>query len=174
MKHLTREIVITVLIALVIFLAVHFTLQSFKVKGDSMLPSLQSGQYLLINKVVYSFSSQHRGEVVVFHPPVNSEDVYIKRIIGLPGETIEITRGKVYINGEPLDEPYIEEEAVYDYPPYLIPPGHYFVLGDNRNGSSDSRRWGPVPEENIIGKAWLCYWPPGDWEIVPSYSLATN
>lgn len=180
MKYLTREILIAALIIVALFLALRFTLQSYEVKGSSMEPNIYEGQYFLVNKAVYFFRSPHRGDVVVCHRPIKSEDVYIKsedvyikRVIGLPGETIEITKGKVYINGEPLEEPYLEE-FMHDYHRCEIPDNHYFVLGDNRDGSSDSRAWGPVPEGYIVGKAWLCYWPSSEWGLAPNYSLAMD
>jgi len=196
MKSALREIVETILLALILFLAVRAVVQNFKVDGSSMEPSLHSGQYLLVNKAIY-FSLEtsklkkwlpflqdtfdrdtyvlhppERGDVVVFRFPRDPSRDFIKRIIAVPGDTVEIRSGRVYVNGVRLEEPYIIEGPTYSIDRVVIPEGNYFVLGDNRNNSSDSHVWGVVPRENIIGKAWISYWPMSDWGMVPNYSLA--
>jgi len=171
MRFKLREILVVVLLAAVIFLLLQSTLQSFKVEGFSMEPSFHHGQYLVVVKAVYWFGDPQRGEVIVFRSLENPDRDLIKRVIALPGETVEINEGKVYIDGAPLEEDYILEEPQYTYPSRQVPPDLYFVLGDNRNSSSDSHVWGMLPGEYIIGKAWLCYWPLSEWQLIPNYSF---
>ena len=165
-----RGILITLAIALIIFLLAQAMMQSVKVVGASMEPSLHNGQYIVVSKAAYWFHPPRRGDIIVFHSPQNEEQDIIKRVIATPGETVEIRDGTVYINGSPLDEPYIAEEPYYNLPLQKVPEDSYFVLGDNRNHSSDSHIWGVVPEGNIVGKAWICYWPPSEWQSVPNHS----
>jgi len=191
-----RELAETFVLALLIFLVVRAALQNFRVEGSSMDPSLHNGQYLIINKAIYTrinldtfskfipfidpgdnpvrylFRAPQRGDVVVFRFPGNPDRDFIKRIIGEPGDTVEVKEGTVYIDGAPLDEPYITSKPTYTYGPAEVPPKNYFVLGDNRNNSYDSHAWGFVPEENIIGQAWLSYWPTDFWGLVPNKDLA--
>jgi signal peptidase I len=164
------EITGTLIIALIIFLGVHFTLESRQVDGTSMEPSLYTGQRVLVCKAAYWFGDPHRGDVIVFRMPGEPDRVLIKRIIGLPGDRLEISEGHVYIGDEILEEPYINEQSNVAHSSVEVPMGYYFVMGDNRGSSSDSRNWGPVPRENIIGKAWLCYWPLSAWHLVSGYS----
>jgi signal peptidase I len=176
MRRLFRDILITLIIAIVIFLLLQFTVQSFIIIGSSMQPNFEEGERLVINKLVYRLHQPERGDVIVFHPPGNQQADYIKRVIGLPDESVEIKGGKVYIhkedgNVEQLVEPYITELATRDFRGDKIPENEYFVLGDNRNHSNDSRNFGSVSREKIIGKAWLSIWPPSEWGVVPDYSL---
>jgi signal peptidase I len=166
-----REIVGTIILALVIFVLLQTAFQTFIVIGNSMEPSLQWTQRLLINKAAYHFHEPERGDVIVFHPVDQQQDDYIKRIIALPGDTVEIEKETVYVNGTPLDEPYIKEPPNYTMYQKEVPDDNYFVLGDNRNNSNDSHNGWTVPRENIIGKAWLSIWPPNQWGIVADYSL---
>ena len=171
MKAFLRDIVITLILTMIIFVVVQNTIQVSIVSGSSMEPDLHNGERILVNKVGYSFHQPERGDVVIFHPPRNSESTpFIKRIIGLPGDTVEIKGGKVYINGSPLDEPYIEDPPNYTLSQRKIQPDNYFVLGDNRNNTSDSHIWGTVPRENIIGEALLSLWPPQQWGLAPNHS----
>jgi signal peptidase I len=137
-----------------------------------MEPSLHDGQRLLINKAVYFFREPEAGEVIVFKAPKNPRDEYIKRIVASPGNTVEIKMGVVYVNGSPLDEPYIKDQPSYTLQAKKVPENEYFVLGDNRNNSNDSHKGWTVPRQNIVGKAWLVIWPPGQWGLVTSYPLA--
>lgn len=135
----------------------------------SMLPTLQINDRLIIDKVSYRFKDPHRGDIIVFTPPDSAslctgqpppiKDAYIKRVIGLPGESVEVREGKVYINKQPLQEKYIEEIPHYPYGPAVVPQNSYLVLGDNRNQSCDSHYWGYVPKPNIIGRAIVRFWP---------------
>jgi signal peptidase I len=179
MKAILREVGLTLILAIVIFLILQFTVQSFVIVGSSMEPNFHEGERLLINKVVYKFNQPERGEVIIFHPRSNQQADYIKRVIGLPGESVEIKDGVVYIHEEdgsvfPLAESYIAEPASRDFKGDKIPENEYFVLGDNRNNSNDSRSTGvrTVPGEDIIGKAWFSYWPPSEWGLIRHYPLA--
>jgi len=167
-----RDIVITLILAVVIFLLLQFTVQSFIIIGSSMQPNFQDGERLVINKLVYRLREPARGEVIVFLPPNGQQPDYIKRIIGLPGETVEVKDGVVYIDDHPLDEPYqLNELPKYTLSKQIVPSNEYFVLGDNRNNSNDSHNGWTVPRQNIIGKAWLSIWPPSKLGIIPGYSL---
>jgi signal peptidase I len=191
---LAWELLQTIVLTLAIFLGVRAIVQNFRVEGASMEPTLQTGQYLLINKapyfhiegtpfdhllpsshqgsIDYPFGGPQRGDVVVFRAPTQPDKDFIKRIIGLPGDTILVKNGQVFVNGEALDEPYIHFPATYTFPfdgqPRQVPDGNYFVLGDNRPNSSDSHLGWFVPVDNLIGKAWVSYWPPPAWGVMPS------
>ena len=174
MRAFLREILVIIIVAIVIFFLLQATVQKSSVNGYSMEPGLQDGQQLLINKVVYYFHEPERGDVIILHPPPPyspKATPFIKRIIALPGDTIEVKNGAVYVNGSKLDEPYIKEPPTYNFQQKKIPENEYFVLGDNRNNTNDSHNSWTVPRQNIIGKAWLSIWPPGEWGLVPNYSL---
>jgi signal peptidase I len=188
------ELLQTIVLTLAIFLGVRSVVQNFRVEGASMEPTLQTGQYLLISKASYFhvegtpldkllptthqgstdylFGGPQRGDVVVFRAPTQPDKDFIKRVIGLPGDTILVKNGVVYVNGEALDEPYIHFPATYTYPfdgqPRQVPDGNYFVLGDNRPNSSDSHLGWWVPVDNLVGRAWVSYWPPTDWGLMPA------
>ncbi len=149
-------------------LLITYVVQAFKVQGTSMAPELIDRERILVNKFVYSFRSIERGDVVVFWYTEDPDVSFIKRVIGLSGDTIEIIKGEVLVNGEPLDEPYVEPEHAdrRSFPAEEVRPGHYFVLGDNRRGSNDSRSWGFVPRRYIYGKAFLRIWPPGEFGFI--------
>ncbi|RME85818.1 MAG: signal peptidase I [Caldilineae bacterium] len=162
-----REMVETVLPAVLIALLIHlFLAQATRVEGYSMEPTLYGHQRLVIEKISYHLHPPHRGDIVVLRVPGYGQDMLIKRVIGLPGETIEIKDGVVFINGQILPEPYLDGSARGNYPSTLIPPDYYFVMGDNRNNSNDSRSFGPVPRDAIVGRAWLRYWPPYELGLV--------
>jgi signal peptidase I len=165
-----REIGIIVLIAVAVFALLRVTLQGYTVQYSCMLPNIEDGEWVMVSKASYFFSDPERGEVVVFDPPNDSEFPYIKRIIGLPGETVEVKDGKVLINNVAIDESYIKEPPHYTMAAREIPADEYFVLGDNRNNANDSHRGWTVPRDSIIGKAWFVYWPPGKWQLVKHYS----
>lgn len=150
-----------------------FVAEPHKVSGSSMVPNFHDGDYIITNKLAMRFSPPERGEVVILQNPKNPDQVFIKRIIALPGEQINISGGQVYINNNPLSEPYlpsgtstqagaflVENEAI------VIPDGQYFLMGDNRNGSSDSREWGLVRKELLIGQALFRYWPPQKFNLI--------
>jgi signal peptidase I len=169
-----RELIETLILTLVIFLLIRFAVQNFRIEGYSMEPNFHDGQFWFVNKLLYLFRPPERGDVIVFIPPNNSSRDFIKRVIGLPGDTVEVINGVVYVNGGKLDEDYPLNPATYSAPPTIVPPGEYFVLGDNRNYSSDSHSWGTVAVDKIIGKAWVSYWPPQLIGLVPDYSYAAS
>lgn len=161
------DLIEVVVFAISIFLFIYLlVLQPHKIKGQSMEPNFSNGEYLLTDKITYRLREPKRGDVIVFKAPGTNGDEFIKRIIGLPGEKILIKSGKIYINGQELKEDYLPE-ATFTYggqflregEEKIIPEGHFFVLGDNRNASSDSRTWGFISQKAITGRAWLIYWP---------------
>jgi signal peptidase I len=166
-RPLWREWVETLLATLLIFLFVEsFVVQGFKVYGSCMEPNLYTGERLLGNKLIYRVDGIHRGDIVVFRPPHRPDTPFIKRVIGLPGEILEIHHNQVYINSHRLDEPYLRLAWHDDRPAERIAPGMLFVMGDNRDDSSDSRSWGELPLQNIQAKAWLRYWPLSRLEVL--------
>ena len=191
-RALVREALQTLLLALVLFVSLHTLGLNVRVEGASMQPGFHDGQHLLVNKLVYFHFDRHvlghllgrrqgdpeavylfhpprRGDVIILTPPGGSDSPYVKRVIALPGETVAVRDGTVYVDGRALDEPYIADPARYTYPvgasgdiAFTVPAGSVFVLGDNRNHSTDSHVFGPVPLDDVIGQAAVSYWPPGD------------
>lgn len=156
--------ILTLVLALLISLGARtYVAEARWIPSTSMLPTLEIGDRLLIEKVSYKINGISRGDIVVFHAPPASrmEEVMIKRVIGLPGDTVSIKKGIVYINGTPLEEPYELEKPREDFKPFKVPERSFFVLGDNRNNSFDSRFWGVVPEDLVIGKALARFYPLG-------------
>jgi signal peptidase I len=163
-----REVVETIVFTLLIYVLVRtFLFENYRVLGRSMDPTLENNQFLVVNKLDYRLHDPERGDIVVFHDLHSGGRKLIKRVIGLPGEVLEIRNGRVFINGHPLAEPYLTVPVRYTRPPSPIPDDEYFVLGDNRNNSSDSHHWGTLPHQNIVGKAWISYWPPRLWGAIP-------
>lgn len=202
-RSIVRELLETAIFILLVFLIVRGVVQNFKIEGQSMEPNLHSGQYILVNKivyfhfdmnaplrllpgyadltprVVYPFTMPNRGDVVVFEYPRDFSKDYIKRVIALPGETVEIRDGLVYVNGELVDEPYLQGaptscrvEDACARGPVTVRPGTIFVMGDNRSNSSDSREWNELPLDRVIGRAWVSYWPQDQWGVIdtPTYA----
>lgn len=157
----------TIVVALAIFVVIYlFLVQPHQVKGNSMVPNFIDGEYILTDKISYRLNPPQHGDVVVFKAPKDHEVDYIKRIIGTPADVVRVSDGKVYLNNEPLNESFLPSDYVTNPGIFarsdedlIVPPNEYFVLGDNRSHSSDSREWGFVKKEEIIGKAWLRYWP---------------
>jgi signal peptidase I len=171
MKVFFKELAITIGLALAIFLLLQTTIQSSIVEGSSMQPTLENGQRLIVVKANYYFSQPQRGDIIVVHPPIATEKQWVKRVIGIPGDTVEIKDRIVYVNGSALAEPYINDEPNYTMKPYIVEENHYFVLGDNRNNSTDSHlRW-TVTKNSIVGEAWLRFWPLNQWGIVHGYPI---
>jgi len=169
-SHLAREIVETLALTLIIFLVIHFTIQNYQVDGSSMESSLHNNEYVLVNKQAYLFQPPARGDVIVFYWPVDTTKDLIKRVIGLPGDTIVTTSSTVQVDGVVLHEPYVKVPFNLEGRQWVVPPNDYFVMGDNRQFSDDSRDWGFVPKSYIIGKAVMIYWPLGNWQFINTYS----
>ncbi len=165
---LFREIAETLLLTLFIFWIVNTATGRFRIEGHSMLPTLQEGEYVIINKLSYYLEDPERGDIIVLNFPNDRSRDFIKRIVGIPGDHIEINNGIVEINGISLDEPFINAQPNYSGS-WDVPEGQYFVLGDNRNNSSDSHNWSYLPEDDIVGKAWIIYWGPENWGLIPHY-----
>ena len=170
---LLRELVETVVLSLVIFLLIRQVVQNYRIESHSMEPTFYEGQFILVNKLAYRFGAPHRGDVIVFHNPNNTNEDYIKRVIGLPGDTVEIQGQSVLINGGRLDEPYEMNELRPDtyFGPYLVEPDHLFVMGDNRPNSKDSRSFGQLSSDLVVGKAWVRVWPISKFGAVSHYDL---
>ena len=170
---LLRELVETIVLSLIIFLLIRQVVQNYRIESHSMQPNFYEGEFILVNKLAYRVGTPERGDVLVFHNPNNEEEDYIKRIIGLPGDTLEIRDSVVYINGESLMEEYPHNEIprAVTYGPIVIEPDHLFVMGDNRPQSQDSRVFGPLSEDLIVGKAWVRVWPFNKFGIIQHYDL---
>ena len=155
-----RDLAFSVLLAVILIV---FIYQPVKVEGTSMMPVLTDQERIFINKFTYRFGAGNidRGDLVVFFFPLDRSKSYIKRVIGIPGDTVQIDKGTVYVNGEPLNEPYVPDEYRdgQSLPAVTVPSDHYFVLGDHRTSSNDSRAWGTVDRKDIYGKAVFVYWP---------------
>ena len=171
-SHLAREIIETVALTLLIFAVIRFAVQNYLVDGISMQPGLNSNEYVLVNKLAYLFQGPQRGDVIVFHWPLDTNKDLIKRVIGLPGDVITTNSTSVLVNGVVLKEPYlpfINGPANPIAKVWKVGPNQYFVMGDNRQYSDDSRSWGMVPRNFIVGKAVMVYWPLGDLQIINTY-----
>ncbi|MCC7162511.1 MAG: signal peptidase I [Anaerolineae bacterium] len=153
---------------------IRFAIENYRIEGYSMEPNFHDGQFLLVNKLQYLLAPPERGDVIIFRYPLNPKKNFIKRVIGLPGEKVEIRAGKVFVNGVRVQESYPFNFADYDYGPITVGEDEYFVLGDNRPESSDSHSWGLLPTKDLIGKAWISYWPPEEWGVVPHFSYAAD
>ncbi|VAW42921.1 Signal peptidase I [hydrothermal vent metagenome] len=171
-EFVVREIVETLLLTFFIFWLVNSFVGRYRIDGNSMNPTLANEQYLLINNFSYYLNEPDRGDIIVFLHP-NSDLNLIKRVIGLPGDHIKIRERTVSVNGVLLNEPYIQADPTYSGD-WTVPEDAYFVLGDNRNSSSDSHSWGFLPEENVLGKALIIYWPIPDWAEVPHFNYSLN
>ena len=167
-----REITIILLIAFVLFLGFRLIIEGYSVRYLSMTPNVNEGDWILASKVSYYVGDPERGDVAVLWPPVSSEYPFIKRVVGLPGEKIEIRDGKVFINGDRLMEDFKHAKPNYTLYEKTIPEDEYFVLGDNRNHSNDSHTWGSVPRENFIGKAIIRYWPLDALGLIEHYNYS--
>jgi signal peptidase I len=158
-RRILLETIETITLALVLFLVINFLSARIRVDGSSMEPNFHNGDYVVVNRLAYRAGDITRGDVVVFPYPNNPEIDYIKRVIGLPGDRVAIYDGNVYVNGSAITEPYLMEPPFGNYGEHIVPEGSVFVLGDNRNNSEDSRSWGFLAIEDIIGKAVFRYFP---------------
>lgn len=165
------DVLETLILAVILFLGINAISARIRVDGTSMEPSLANGEFIIVNKLAYKLGTPSYGDVVVFQFPRNPNQEYIKRIIGLPGDTVHISNGHVYVNEQEFNEPYIAAPPSYSGT-WIVPNDNIFVLGDNRNNSSDSHTWGPVPYENLVGKAVFIYWPLDELGLLPSYDYA--
>jgi signal peptidase I len=163
------DVLETLVLSVLLFLGINAISARIRVDGSSMEPSLHSGEFVIVNRMAYKFGEPEHGDVVVFHFPGDPDQEYIKRIIGLPGDLIRVQEGKVFINNQVIDEPYIAANPRYQGE-WSVPADHIFVLGDNRNNSSDSHNFGAVPMVNVIGEAFFIYWPPTNWGTITPYS----
>ncbi len=154
-----RDIMEVFLLTLILFFTLRAVFLNFRIMGTSMLPTLHDGEYVFVYRLAYWRHPPRRGDIIVFRHPYNPKRTLIKRVIGLPGETVSVHDGQVYINGRPLPEPYILASPHYTVPPVTVGQDEVYVLGDNRNNSSDSHAWGLLKQEFIIGKAVWRYWP---------------
>ena len=192
MRVVIREIIETIILSLLLFIGIQFAVQTYQVEGASMRPTLSGGQYLLVNKIVYRHlnvgsatnavsngDSAQDGRIFPFHPPQHGEVVifsfpddpsrdFVKRVIGIPGDTVEIRGGQTFVNGARVNEPYAELDQYDQMDARKVPSNSFFVMGDNRSHSNDSRDWGTVPMENIVGRAWVRYWPPHQIHVFPT------
>ena len=169
-KRFLLDLLETVGLALIMFVVINSVSARVRVDGSSMLPTLQDREFLLVDKVAYQLGTPSRGDIVVFHSTTEADKDLVKRIIGLPGDSVVISSGHVSVNGQRLDEAYIAAAPNYSGE-WRVPAGSLFVLGDNRNDSSDSHMWGYLPEQNVIGKALLIYWPPPEWAMINHVKL---
>lgn len=174
-SRLLREVIETILLTLLVFTVVKVTVQPYRIDGPSMEPGLHTNEYVLVNLLAYRFGSPQRGDVIVFHPPIDPSEQYIKRVIGIPGDTVTITATEVFVDNVELKEPYVYPLAPGEFgsttilSQVKIPAGEYFVLGDHRDNSTDSRVFGPVKAQNIIGKAEFVLWPINTIHVIDTY-----
>lgn len=165
-RRVFTDILETVVLSVLLFLGINAISARIRVESISMQPTLFAGDFVIVNKLAYNLGEPKRGDIIIFHyPPDPGREPYIKRVIGLPGDTIRVDTGKVYVNETALVESYISAPPSYTGS-WNVPEDNLFVLGDNRNSSSDSHSWGMVPLENVIGKAEVIYWPPSDWALL--------
>jgi signal peptidase I len=167
------EVLQTILIAVAFYFAIDAVIDRVEVFNVSMEPTVVQGEVIFVNKLAYKFGEVKRGDIVTFHFPLDPEIDYIKRAIGLPGDEVSINGGKVYVNGIELVEPYLHGITSGD-DAWIVPDGMYFVMGDNRMDSADSRNWGFVPQEDLIGKALAVYWPVTHIRVLGHYELLSQ
>ncbi len=159
------DIIETLVLAVVLFVGINLVSARVRVDGFSMRPTLEDGEFVLVNKMSYRFGEVERGDIIVFHFPLNPSEELIKRVIGLPGDRVLVENNQVFVNGQMLNEAYIAQAPLYSGQ-WTVEEGTLFVLGDNRNNSNDSKDWGFLPHENVVGKAVLIYWPPPMWSLL--------
>lgn len=171
---MVRETVETVGLALIIFLIIRVGIQNYRIEGASMEPNFHDGEYLIVNKLAYRLGEYERGDVIVFKYPNDPSKDYIKRVIGLPGDTVEIRSGQLFVNSVQIEEPYEHMPNARDESPVVVEPGHLYVMGDNRPASSDTRSWGQLGQEFVIGQAWLAIWPFEQAGLVEHHPIIVN
>lgn len=166
------DILETLILSAILFLGINAVSARIRVDGSSMEPTLHSGEFVIVNKLSYTIGQPHRGDVIIFHFPQDTTQEYIKRVIGLPGDRVAVKNGEVRVNDRAIDEPYIAAPPIYETE-LTVPEDSLFVLGDNRNNSSDSHNWGTVPMDFVVGKAVFVYWPPNSWGTIDHISIAS-
>ena len=172
LRQFLLDVVETLALSLILFLGINAISARIRVESISMQPTLYAGDFIIVSKLAYKLGEPGRGDIIIFHyPPDPNREPYIKRVIGLPGDTIRVSSGDVFVGDVMLDEPYISDSPDYDGT-WIVPEDSLFVLGDNRNSSSDSHSWGMVPLDNVIGKAEVVYWPPTDWQLLNEATAA--
>lgn len=171
-KRFILDLIETLILSVVLFLLINAVTARVRVDGSSMRPTLNDGEFILVNRMAYKFTKPKRGEIIVFRSPITPDEDLIKRIIGLPGDEVTIIDGNVTINGNLLNEPYIAASPIYSGT-WQVVDGYLFVLGDNRNDSSDSHSWGLVPMPNVVGKSILIYWPYTEWGMLNHNVIAS-
>jgi signal peptidase I len=165
LMRILSDLIETLVLAALLFFTINVISARIRVDGFSMEPTLHNDEYVMVDKVTYRFRAPQRGDVIVFHFPRDPSQEYIKRVIGLPGDTIDSHDGRLYVNGQAIREPYLAARMAYQGS-WKVSQDEFFVLGDNRNNSSDSHSWGSVPYDYVVGKAILVYWPPERWSII--------
>jgi signal peptidase I len=173
-KTVIREVLETVILTVIIFFLIQTVVRNFRVVGTSMEPNLHDSQYLIVDKISYRLGEPQQGDVIVFEPPNRPGEDYVKRVVGVSGDLVEIRNGQVLINNQLLDEPYVVYGGSYSMSPRRVGANELFVLGDNRNSSSDSHNWGTLTQDKVVGKAWLSYWPPNYWGVIPRDAPAAS
>lgn len=170
-RRFLLDVIETLLLSAVLFFAINALSARVRVDGFSMVPTLHNGEFVLVNRLAYRLGAPQRGDIIVFHfPPDPASQDLIKRVIGLPGDQITVDKGIVFVNGTSLSEPYIAAPPIYTGD-WVVPPDNLFVLGDNRNDSSDSHSWGMLPYDQIVGKAVLVYWPFSEWKVIDHFEF---
>ena len=164
-KPFVKDMFQTLLMAVVLFVGINAVSARVRVDGLSMQPTLENDEFILVNKISYRWSAVERGDIIVFHFPINPEEELIKRVIGLQGDHVVVKNNQVFVNGQQLNEPYISQAPMYSGE-WVVEENYLFVLGDNRNNSNDSKDWGLLPIENVVGKAAVIYWPPSLWNVI--------
>ncbi len=167
--HVIRDIIETIALTLLVFLVIRLAVESFRVDGQSMEPNFHNNEYVLVDKAAYLFQPPQRGDVIIFHYPLDVHKDFIKRIIGLPGDTVQTTSTSVIVDGHFTSEPYIGVPFNFDSNMWKLGPNQFFVMGDNRDNSLDSRIWGPLERSYIVGKAVAVYWPINALELINTY-----
>ena len=174
LRAIIIETLQTIVLAVLLFIVINTLTARIRVDGFSMEPTFHHNDYVIVNRLAYRLGDIDRGDVIVFPFPNNQEEDYIKRVIGLPGDRIEISNGQVFVNGEMIEEPYIKAPPMADLAELVVPAETVYVMGDNLNDSSDSRRWGPLSVDDIIGKAFFVYWPTSSFGVVTHYDLSVS
>ena len=177
-KAFAKEVLQTLLLTAVIFFGTRLAVQNYRVEGSSMYATLHHSEFVLVNKLAYVRSEPRHGDIIVFNYPEDPSEQFVKRVIAVPGDVIEIQQGVVYVNGEKIVEPYVTRGAQIagltvrdELSDRVVPDGAYFVMGDNRRGSRDSREWGFLPRKFIVGKVWVAYWPPDSVGVIEHFQL---